>query len=238
MATRLCQREACGRPHRARGLCSTHYNQEHVPNRHRVVQMPCAWCSHPILKASSRRWHERFCGYECRDDMRAYRIRPDHPRLLQPLRCRELAIRTPDFFTVPTPPPRPRLFTAGPCARCGASFVAFDPSRTANVCSARCGKGLGRDRRRARKRDAYVEDVWRERIYRRDGYRCQLCRRKVRRDVAVPHPLAPTLDHIIPLAAGVEAGGVHAPHNVQCAHYMCNCTKQANMITVQLALFG
>jgi 5-methylcytosine-specific restriction endonuclease McrA len=37
----------------------------------------------------------------------------------------------------------------------------------------------------------------------------------------VPHPLAPTIDHVIPLARG----GWHAPDNVQAAHFLCNSRK-------------
>lgn len=75
-------------------------------------------------------------------------------------------------------------------------------------------------------------------IFQRDGWRCQICKRMVRRDKAAPHPLAPVLDHVIPLAAGVEQGGVHAPHNVQCAHFICNCIKSDKGGAVQPMLFG
>ncbi|MEU1240059.1 HNH endonuclease [Micromonospora parva] len=96
---------------------------------------------------------------------------------------------------------------------------------------------MSKQRYRARKKDAYVADVSPSRIYERDGWRCQLCRRKVQRDETAPHPLAPVLDHIIPLAAGVAKGGVHAPHNVQCAHFLCNSIKRDRIdVAVQLAL--
>lgn len=244
---RTCGVAGCTKPHRARGLCATHYNQQHQPDRHRKVVVPCGWCGKDCEKEHNSRRPERFCSLDCRDNMRAYRAREDHPRLVTQLtrwHCAHPDYRPPlpVLYLAPPRPPaqprRPRMFTAGPCSRCGRPFVAEDPSRTANVCSKRCGKGRHRDRRRAIKKNAYVADVRRERIFRRDGYRCQLCHRKVRRDKVVPHPLAPVLDHIIPLAAGVEAGGVHAPHNVQCAHYMCNSVKRDQISNVQLALFG
>ncbi|MCC9712063.1 HNH endonuclease [Streptomyces sp. MNU76] len=89
--------------------------------------------------------------------------------------------------------------------------------------------------RRARKREAYVEDVDPRYIFERDGWRCQICGKKVRRDVDPRHRLAPSVDHVIPLAAG----GVHSNANAQCAHYGCNSSKQDALDAfVQCALFG
>jgi len=41
------------------------------------------------------------------------------------------------------------------------------------------------------------------------------------RNAVVPHPKAPTIDHVIPLSKG----GTHEPANVQLAHYYCNSIK-------------
>ena len=71
------------------------------------------------------------------------------------------------------------------------------------------------------KRNAYVEDVWRSKVYERDGWKCQLCGKALKRDAVVPHPKAPTLDHIIPLSKG----GTHEYANVQAAHFICNSIK-------------
>lgn len=79
------------------------------------------------------------------------------------------------------------------------------------------------DRRRIRERDAFVEPVWRSRVYERDGWRCGICRRPLKRDAVVPHPMAPTLDHIVPLSRG----GEHSYANVQAAHFRCNSAKGA-----------
>jgi 5-methylcytosine-specific restriction endonuclease McrA len=40
-------------------------------------------------------------------------------------------------------------------------------------------------------------------------------------DSKVPDRLAPTIDHIVPLARG----GTHEPSNVQSAHFICNALK-------------
>lgn len=50
---------------------------------------------------------------------------------------------------------------------------------------------------------------------------------------AVPHPKAPTIDHIIPLAVG----GDDTRANVQLAHFLCNSLAGATG-TKQAALFG
>ena len=78
-----------------------------------------------------------------------------------------------------------------------------------------------KQRRRARKRNAYVADVNRAEIFERDKWTCQLCHDPLDMDASVPHPLAPTIDHIIPLAAD----GTHEPANVQAAHFLCNAQK-------------
>jgi 5-methylcytosine-specific restriction endonuclease McrA len=73
-------------------------------------------------------------------------------------------------------------------------------------------------------------------IFERDGWRCQLCRRPVKRAATVPHPLAPTIDHVIPLALG----GPDAPENVQCACFECNTHKSHGVLGPgeQLRLIG
>lgn len=62
-------------------------------------------------------------------------------------------------------------------------------------------------------------------VCRRDNWICQLCGEPVQKGVKYTHPLSPTLDHITPLTRG----GVHALHNVQLAHLVCNQRKGARM---------
>ncbi|MEO6627619.1 MAG: HNH endonuclease signature motif containing protein [Aquihabitans sp.] len=76
--------------------------------------------------------------------------------------------------------------------------------------------------------------VFRYKIYERDGWKCKICRKAVKRDAVVPHPMAPTIDHILPLAAG----GTHEPANVQCAHFLCNAQKGDRPADDQLMLIG
>lgn len=93
---------------------------------------------------------------------------------------------------------------------------------------------INRARRRAVLKAAYVAPVDPKAIHARDKNICHLCGKKVKAGTKVPHPLAPTLDHLIPLAAG----GTHEPANVATAHFICNSRKQHHGGGEQLALLG
>lgn len=90
-------------------------------------------------------------------------------------------------------------------------------------------------RRRALKKAAETGDpVRRDDIAARDGYRCGLCAKRVDMTKPWPHPLSPSLDHIIPLTRG----GAHDPSNVQLAHLRCNTAKGNRGGGEQLMLIG
>lgn len=70
-------------------------------------------------------------------------------------------------------------------------------------------------------------------VFERDSWRCQMCRKKTRRDLrGLKMPLSPELDHIAPLAQG----GEHTYKNTQCLCYPCNSAKGAKLMG-QLRLF-
>lgn len=73
----------------------------------------------------------------------------------------------------------------------------------------------------------------RAQIAERDRWRCHLCGRTVRKDKTAPHPLAPTTDHLIPIACD----GVDGADNVALAHFLCN-SKRGTRGEVQLLLVG
>lgn len=58
-------------------------------------------------------------------------------------------------------------------------------------------------------------------VYERDQWKCRLCGRPVARQRIAPHPLSPSLDHVVPRAAG----GDDEPGNLQTAHLRCNESK-------------
>ena len=59
---------------------------------------------------------------------------------------------------------------------------------------------IKRRRRRARKALAKTERYTLAEIATRDRFICQLCGKRVAMSETVPHPRAPTIDHIIPFA--------------------------------------
>jgi 5-methylcytosine-specific restriction endonuclease McrA len=134
------------------------------------------------------------------------------------------------------------------CEWCGADYLGRK-SRAVRFCSWECHNSAvgyragiqplesaknAAERRRIRKRMAFVENVYRKQVFERDGWKCQICGKAIPKRAKVPEPKAPTIDHIIPLAVG----GTHEMKNVQAAHFWCNANKSANAANDQLLLFG
>lgn len=130
------------------------------------------------------------------------------------------------------------------CVDCGATFSHRRSGRpvlrciSCRVAAKRKHKRSrpARARRRARLRTATIERFTHTEIFDRDGWLCGICGQPTERDAVVPALLAPTLDHVVPLAAG----GAHSRANVQCAHFICNSRKGANVVSEgeQLRLVG
>lgn len=81
--------------------------------------------------------------------------------------------------------------------------------------------------RRARKLNAFVEEVPRLEIFNRDGWSCQIVGclypgQPISLDVSCNDPLYAVMDHTIPLAAS----GTHERSNLQAAHSRCNLVKK------------
>jgi 5-methylcytosine-specific restriction endonuclease McrA len=64
-------------------------------------------------------------------------------------------------------------------------------------------------------------------IYERDGHRCHLCKKLVKRNEA-------TMDHIVP----ASLGGPHTRANVALAHRSCNASKGNRVVGEQLRIVG
>lgn len=129
-------------------------------------------------------------------------------------------------------------YIVGQCVVCNTSFITRHVDIT---CSDECQDERARDikhsaeqRRRARERKAFVANVNRKQIFKRDGHRCHICKAMTNPKATVPNPKAPTIDHIIPLSKG----GTHEPANVATACFMCNCIKSDRGVGDQLLLFG
>lgn len=121
------------------------------------------------------------------------------------------------------------------CKRCGDVFVGkwqryCQPCRSLNGMDARrAARTKDRARRRGIPRESYRPTT----VFERDGWRCHLCGKAVNRGRVVPHPMAPTIDHLIP----VSAGGADVMTNVATAHFECNSRRQAGGIA-QLRLIA
>lgn len=215
MPERTCSVDGCCAAHRARGLCSTHYNQQRQPERHRKATTLCAWCGRTCLKATTQRYAERFCSLDCRD---TWRRRDRLPVLFAGQVVRHAPAS-------PSPQPR-RTWVAGWCRSCGAPFVDRQPD--ARSCSALC------TRRWWRKQYDELPIVVRLYVLNRDRWRCMICNRSIRRDLAVPHPEAGTVDHVIPQSQG----GTHEVANLRAAHMSCNSARNNRGGNEQLALIG
>jgi len=232
--TKTCERPDCGRPVRARGLCSTHYNHVHQPDRHRPVSVPCGWCAKPCPKPVTKRYAERYCSYPCRTA--AMRSSGHMQNSLEAARAATAsrparavrALRKAARGSRGTTP-----WTAGPCGRCLTLFIAPPGATRGRYCSRLCKNLEKMRRRRARQRGAATQPYSRIAVFRRDGWRCHLCSRRVVRRARVPHPLAPVIDHLVPLACG----GDDVLNNVATAHFLCN-SRRREVGPAQLLLFG
>lgn len=224
-----CKEPECQRKVQARGMCTTHYSywQRATKGRSdRVHAKTCAFCSGPFSTTTKR---VVFCSLVC-----AQRDRAGWSK------SQDLAIYT------PKPRPAPLVhharttnrLTCGACRVCGDMFVSFE---TGVTCSTECyrirlreSRHAAKQRRRALKRNAYVAPVYRKKVFEADGYRCHICNKMTLRNTVVPHPMAPTLDHLVPLAKG----GTHEPINCRTAHFICNSTKGDRLAGDQLILFA
>jgi|SRR5688572_22180242 len=233
--------EVCGASYRytygAQRTCGRACGRE--LRRTQTTVRTCRWCAVPVSVTDSTRTVVT-CGPSCSQ-------RPTQPRLV-----RTCALCHATYGGGGS------RYCSTPCAmeakrQYDRDYNARRPGRVPHhVCG--CGTVLPlsrhkcdpciqitrRNRKRAdkRRRRAIALGVATERytlaeIAQRDKRTCQLCRKRVAMRQVVPHPKAPTVDHVLPLADG----GDDTRANVQLAHFMCNSMKREHG-TQQLALVG
>lgn len=118
--------------------------------------------------------------------------------------------------------PRSNSFSKCRCETCRERLRKEANRRGKN----RCGRN---HRQRARHHGVAYLPVPVKAVYERDGYRCQICRRRCLKSAMFSktdgriHPRSPTIDHIVPMACG----GNHEPGNLQTACHACNSAKGA-----------
>lgn len=222
----------CGQPVQAKGLCRTHYKKSHrATHGHEVerrVEVSCAGCGEPIMRRpSDLKTRVPTCGYACRQ----YVTFGTGARTDLPADHWARWWGRSSKWTAPKAQPD----YDRECPECGASFTTTKSLQV--YCDRKCHNKASKSRRRAVKAGAFVEDVNRNAIFERDKWTCKLCDKKLKRNAAVPHPLAPTIDHIIPMG-DKRYRGTHEPANVQAAHFYCNSSKGNRGGGEQLALVG
>lgn len=226
MPQRTCGTPGCPNAHRAKGLCSSCYNRQHQPNRHRKATIVCVACGRTHLSARST---GRYCSEACRSSDYARRgIRPpvsDRGPWSRRRRARFQQAKA-AAGTVG------RLWVAGSCQRCGHPFVSAPTNDAGIYCSNTCKRRTSSSRRRARTVGALHVPYSRHSVFERDRWRCHICRRTTDPNQVVPHPRAPTIDHLVPLFEG----GSDTAANVATACFLCNSTKGQRGGGEQLAL--
>ena len=240
-----CTTDGCDKPVHGRGLCVNHYMKvkAYWKTKSRATKLiTCLLCGRESTVRSDR--NTKYCSMSCAvlNRPQGYNKKPRTVILYDGPKFR----RDPKPNVNPVPKSK-RIFKSVQCKICDTYFVTLFTDLT---CSSECqslndrqSKAVCRSRRRSRKRRAFVEDVSPRYIFNRDGYRCNLrlstnCSGKTDPDKVVPHLRAPTVDHIIPLNAGVENGGVHSRANAWTACFECNCIKSDGGGGEQLALIG
>lgn len=123
------------------------------------------------------------------------------------------------------------------CKECGSIFFCSENSNKrfcCTTCRTRNGHRKNDSVRRARKRNALVDDdITLDKIVIRDGGICQLCGEKISwSDYTVVDGKRrsfgryPSIDHKVALANG----GLHSWDNVQLAHFSCNASKGVKLV--------
>lgn len=124
MANRTCSLLGCDKAHRARGLCSSHYNRAHQPAAHPTYTITCESCGQTH---ATKRSGSRFCSLLCRDIWRN-----DGRPTLSPLPLGHPVMRIYRGLSAQAPAPRVRLrpqIRSVDCEWCGEAFNTAKPTR-------------------------------------------------------------------------------------------------------------
>jgi 5-methylcytosine-specific restriction endonuclease McrA len=198
---RTCATPGCTKPHRARGLCSTHYNQANA----KPVTMACAVCGTAVVK--DQQYSRRVvCSYACRTWLQnagACDVPASHPSRSSRVPDTDPS-RTPITCDVPASHPSRaprRIWVAGNCVDCATPFIRTGWDYRSRYCSPRCLKRTQKRVRRAHQHGATGTFTWDAfaKLTRRLGNRCAYCGTDNQ-----GRPLEP--DHVMPLSRGGHNG--------------------------------
>lgn len=163
----------------------------------------CKWCGQPFTLKIRR--PTVFCSRTCKDQAK------NHARQ--------------DAIDAAKPDRR--------CVHCGKSLPK-SMRADAKFCSTECNSAAHQATRKMSKRAGSKRSglVSRAEIAERDAWRCGICGGRVSKARKHPDPLAPSIDHVVPLAAG----GTNDSTNLQLAHLRCNLSKRDRPANDQLRL--
>jgi len=80
-------------------------------------------------------------------------------------------------------------------------------------------------KRRATKKEVFVESVNSQKVFERDKWICHICKEKIDKKLKFPSHFSASIDHVIP----ISKGGAHSYENIRAAHYICNLRKSAKV---------
>lgn len=216
------------------GRCGATDPNEFHPST--VKRGKSGWC-----KACYREWHRcRYTpGTGASDDERAcaqcgsiYAPATRRPSAFCSRQCKEVAHRRQLQATIDAAKPdRVCVHCTKPLSkqrRADARFCSEECNSAAHAITRKMAKRAGIDRPDELFSVAYVAE--------RDRFRCHLCGGRVSMARRHPDPLAPSIDHVVPVSvAGAEA---NALSNLRLAHLRCNLAKGNRALGEQLLLLG
>lgn len=214
-----CARPGCNKPHRARGLCATHYNQTST-TRHQKKIIACAYCGALVEKypSSNRR---QVCSDECRALLQGFMPRSHRSKdLVIVAKPKKSRLTAPTVTIVPS---HRVTWIAGTCQWCDVAFVKATTFSIPRTCSDRCAKRLATAVAEVRKGRFQITPARRARLYRRDNWTCQLCFEPIDRNAPSGSTWAPSLDHIVPQSQAPIPD--HSDANLRTAHMWCNSVR-------------
>jgi hypothetical protein len=101
-------------------------------------------------------------------------------------------------------------------------------------CSRRCLYRYKKVKRRAIKANVICHPVCRWDVYKRDSFRCYICRVRVVIGAKNTNWKQATLDHVLPL----HLGGPHTEYNLKCCCRRCNSKKSKRLLSEHLLIVG
>jgi len=218
----FCSRKCWGIWRSAQESNSSMINGYYPGAKCKIYFNNCEYCS--LLYTSRYKTKRFFCCEDHRRKQSKKDYYDNHETILKQKR---------DEYKAGWVPPKPFI-----CEWCGKVHQPEFGDTSTVYCSNRCQKRAlkygSEPKQRAESLGVYYEPVDPIKVFIRDGWRCQLCGKKLRKeDKGTYKDNAPELDHIITWAEG----GEHSYRNTQCACRKCNGNKGAVTIG-QFRMFG